>query len=39
VPGKFALFHDGRSHTFEVDPTVTDHLIASREAFKSQSAS
>jgi hypothetical protein len=32
VPGKFAHFHDGRSHTFEVDPTVTDHLIASREA-------
>ena len=29
---KFAHFYDGRSHTFEADPTVTDYLIAERAA-------
>jgi predicted negative regulator of RcsB-dependent stress response len=31
-PMKFAYFYDGRSHQFDVDPTVTDYLIANREA-------
>jgi len=31
-PMKFAHFYDGRSHTFEADPTVTDYLIAERAA-------
>lgn len=33
---KFAHFHDGRSHQFDVDPTVTDYLIASRAAAELQ---
>lgn len=32
VPMKFAHFYDGRSHAFEVDPSVTDLLIESRAA-------
>jgi len=32
VPMKFAHFYSGRSHEFEVDPTVTDYLTASRAA-------
>ncbi len=31
-PMKFAHFYDGRSHTFDADPTVTDYLIAERAA-------
>lgn len=31
-PMKFAHFYDGRSHSFDVDPTVTDWLIESRAA-------
>ncbi|MCB1077967.1 MAG: DUF4838 domain-containing protein, partial [Verrucomicrobiae bacterium] len=31
-PMKFAYFYDGRSHSFEADPTVTDFLIESRAA-------
>ncbi len=31
-PMKFAHFYDGRSHTFDADPTVTDYLIAQRAA-------
>jgi hypothetical protein len=31
---KFAHFYDGRSHQFEADPTVTDFVIALREAAK-----
>jgi hypothetical protein len=33
-PMKFAHFFDGRSHQFESDPTVTDFLIAWRDATK-----
>jgi hypothetical protein len=33
-PMKFAHFYDGRSHQFESDPTVTDFLIAWRDATK-----
>jgi tetratricopeptide (TPR) repeat protein len=32
VPMKFGYLHDGRSHRFEADPSVTDYLIASRAA-------
>jgi tetratricopeptide (TPR) repeat protein len=32
-PMKFAHLYAGRSHEFEVDPTVSDHLIANRQAF------
>jgi hypothetical protein len=31
---KFAHFYDGRSHQFDADPTVTDFVIALREAAK-----
>lgn len=31
---KFAYFYDGRSHQFDADPTVTDFVIALREAAK-----
>jgi tetratricopeptide (TPR) repeat protein len=34
VPLKFAHFHDGRSHAFEVDETVTDFLIEFTAASK-----
>jgi hypothetical protein len=33
-PLKFAHFYDGRTHPFEVDPTVSDFVIALREAAK-----
>ncbi|WP_198000791.1 DUF4838 domain-containing protein [Gimesia fumaroli] len=33
-PLKFAHFFRGRSHQFEADPSVSDYLIASREAEK-----
>lgn len=33
-PLKFAHFFRGRTHRFEADPSVTDYLIASREADK-----
>ncbi len=33
-PMKFAYFYDGRSHQFDADPTVTDFVIALREASK-----
>ncbi len=33
-PMKFAHFYRGLSHQFEADPTVTDYLIASRDAEK-----
>ena len=31
-PMKFAYLHDGRSHRFDVDPTVDDYLISSSNA-------
>ncbi len=31
-PMKFAHFYDGRSHPFDADPTVTDFVIAYRDA-------
>jgi tetratricopeptide (TPR) repeat protein len=31
-PMKFAHFYDGRSHQFDADPTVTDFVIAYRDA-------
>lgn len=34
APMKFAHFYGGRSHQFPADETVTDYLIASREAEK-----
>lgn len=34
VPMKFAHFYYGRSHKFDVDPTVTDYLIADNAANK-----
>ena len=34
VPLKFAHLYDGRSHTFEVDPTATDFISESRVAEK-----
>ncbi len=33
-PMKFAYFYDGRSHQFDADPSVTDFVIALREAAK-----
>lgn len=33
-PMKFAYFFDGRSHQFDADPTVTDFVLALREAAK-----
>lgn len=33
-PMKFAYFYSGRSHVFEADPSVTDFVIAFREAVK-----
>jgi tetratricopeptide (TPR) repeat protein len=38
VPMKFAHFYDGRSHTFDVDETVTDWLIESSAASKLMSS-
>lgn len=32
APMKFAHFYDGRSHTFDADPTVTDFITAARAA-------
>lgn len=34
VPSKFAHFYDGRSHTFDVDLSVTDFIIEATEASK-----
>jgi tetratricopeptide (TPR) repeat protein len=33
-PMKFAYFYDGRSHTFDVDETVTDYLVEASAAGK-----
>ena len=32
VPMKFGHFHKGASHTYEVDPTVTDYIVESTRA-------
>lgn len=38
VPTKFAHFYDGRSHTFDIDDTVTDWLIEATAASKLMSS-
>ena len=37
-PMKFAHFYDGRSHQFDADPTVTDFVIAYRDAAQKRKA-
>ena len=37
-PMKFAHFYDGRSHQFDADPTVTDFVIAYRDATQKRKA-
>ena len=37
-PMKFAHFYDGRSHQFDADPTITDFVIAYRDAAQKRKA-